>query len=96
MACTYYSDDDYLRMARAEREQLTRMLCEVCTRLDAEALAAIPELPEWWRKHQEDDRRRAEHERAAVESEAQHKATKRAALAKLTHAERRALGIRDE
>ncbi len=79
---------------RADR--LARMLCGVMTTLKAyhpvivrELCAEDKELADWWKQHQEFDRRRIERENADKAK----KQAKNAALAKLTPEERKALGL---
>jgi hypothetical protein len=68
-------------------DALTRELCEWCKTHDVTKFSLEMQL--WWRDHQEADRRHAEEDRKAGE-EAK---LKKAALAKLTPAERKALRL---
>lgn len=76
-------------------DKVTRLLCELCGTLEASGANTkklfTRELSAWWEVHKKADRARELQERA----ERTRKATRRKALKKLTPAERRALGIRD-
>lgn len=70
-------------------DRLTRMLCWVCERTSETILRHNPELMAWWTEHQKADAKRKfeEETRAATEL------LKANALAKLSTAERKALGF---
>ena len=86
----YYNDPS----DRDKINQLTRMLCGVMTTLPTAARATVyrtvPDLSEWWHKHQEQDKKRIAQEKA----EAQRKKKALSAYNKLTTEERKLLGIR--
>lgn len=86
-----YHDKAY---GHASDELLDQKTAELCARLESIGESFIRnmslELQIWWRDHQEHDRRRLKREK----EEAEKKAVRKAALAKLTAEEREALGLR--
>ena len=85
-------DEYYQRQRKDAADQLSELLCYTCEWAEKNALVRrLPlKVQEWWRAHQ-----RADEERRRQESEAEReKEDARRARAKLTAAERRALGIR--
>lgn len=75
----------------AKVNSLTRMLCEAMNIMPARLIYMMSrELQDWWAAHQADDRARRGEERAAAEREQ----IRLKALAKLTVAEREALGVK--
>lgn len=74
----------------------SRMLCYVCTRVSLDTpwpliLKENPELSEWWKRHQEQDRARI---KAELETARRH-IVRAEALKKLTPEELAALGLND-
>lgn len=72
----------------------TDLLCGLCKKLEKSKIGKklmTRELAKWWQAHQEADRIREESERMRRERET----TRQRALAKLSPAERRILGIRE-
>lgn len=97
-----------VRNLKRELDLATRLLCSVCGSLERASghiklgsdLLRDPELTEWWEKHKAADelRRKREAEKARKKAEKEKKkraksALKKKALAKLTPAERKALGL---
>lgn len=83
MPCTVDTRAEDARELKAltdERNELTRMLCELIKGVPSRSVHTVPGLIEWWNKHKEDDAKR----RARLKQEA---------LAKLTEDEREALGF---
>lgn len=74
-----------------QKVELEKMLCRACKLLDANEVdySMYLDLSEWWYKHQEEDRKRIE----AKKAEREKKKIRKAALEKLTPAERKALGL---
>lgn len=74
-------------------DKLTRMLCFVMSRLDPTRASILlhdnKELADWWKTHQEQDRRRLAYEAEQKRRED----LKKSAKSKLSPEERRALGI---
>ena len=96
MPCRDYSEDwgpNRDRAAEKKLDKVTRLLCFTLRTLSAPVLTTLlsgnKELAEWWRAHQEEDKRRLEAERREFEK----KQLKKKALSKLTQEERKALGI---
>jgi len=90
-ATTYYG-------IRADRDKYTAMLCSLCKEMTPEQMEKIiynarnpvsRELATWWEHHQEVDRKREEKER----QDAERQELVKSALAKLTPAEVKALGL---
>jgi len=97
MPCRSYEDDYWHDPAQKQiADKLAKLLCGTLTRLQAaepaltyEELLEWPELREWWTEHQRADA--AEQARLAkIKAE---NAAKKAALKKLTPAERKLLGV---
>jgi cell division protein ZapA (FtsZ GTPase activity inhibitor) len=114
MPCYYYDDREIAaieqnRMQRVthERNELTRMLCEVMTRIEdieeQENVAwfsgtrpKIEGLDEWWSEHQRLDALRLEEERRikeAKEAAREREQLVKQALEKLSDKEKAALGV---
>lgn len=100
MPCRDYDDRPNTRVEYREDktkvDRLTRLLCYTLTYLGKKSpgvlrslLTNSRDLKSWWRVHQEQDERRIAAERA----EANKKALKKKALAKLSVEERRVLGL---
>jgi hypothetical protein len=96
------------RALKRELDLATRLLCEVCTRLErastsfklAGDLLEDQELAEWWKTHKAADERRRAREARKKQEAAEKRKAKRArkkaresALEKLTAEEREALGL---
>ncbi len=85
--------EDAEQMARLRKalERAGRAACEALKTLTTQQRARLsPETRTWWEEHQAEDRDREQRERAKKA----HADQKAAALAKLTPADRRALGLR--
>lgn len=87
-----------LAATRRHVNELETMLCGICRRADAlptsanvDLIGADPTLATWWQHHKAIDGRRAAKEAARKERDKLAKSAK----AKLSPAEREALGIRD-
>lgn len=83
-------DDDH-RLTSQRLDRATRVACEAFRSMTPEAIRdkLSQEAQRWWYNHQEMDRKRL----AAEEAARQRAKAKRDALAKLTPAERKALGL---
>lgn len=83
---------NYDHEARRELERLTRVSCDIMKAIEGAGvrLNLSGEASKWWEAHKLID---AERERVAAEQRARHELAE-AAKAKLTPAERAALGIR--
>jgi len=85
------SDKEYREGLRKQVDSLTDSLCSACRLLEQKNL--LEKLPtkvrEWWEEHKKADLVREARERA----EKAQQALKEKALAKLTQAEKRALGL---
>lgn len=68
---------------------LTRMLCGLCQATEDRMEYWPADVAEWWKAHQEDDRKR----RAAEEAREREKELRAQALSKLSPEERRALRL---
>jgi len=91
MPCRDYIPDEYHHMGlRDENDKLTNYLCTMCKAFDSSNMP-IPsnEVAEWWKKHKEEDRKKAEAE--AYKKKLQ--TDKRNALKKLTKKEKKLLGL---
>lgn len=83
-----------------ELDKVTRLLCELCTVFDKEGLRMTGEQARWWLAHEKlDAKRKKAQARAAKEQEqlkkynAVQEKKRKAALKKLTAAEKKLLGI---
>lgn len=83
---------------RRRLHAVTRLLCGLCERIEtnpnatvkaARLIDADPKLRAWWEEHQKADRKREKEEAA----ERRRAAGRKAALAKLSPAERKLLGV---
>lgn len=90
MPCRDYYADEEVRSEAGERlDKYARMLCEAMTILERQKVRLSPELTEWWRKHQDADRK----EQQLKLAELTRKRNRRKALAKLNKEERKLLGL---
>ncbi len=94
MPCTYDESIPDCESTKGELDKLTRMLCDVCAKLEANSPSTFRsrvslETQEWWANHKETDRlRQLEEEKArAIISK------RKLALKKLTPEEKRILGL---
>lgn len=56
-----YSLSDEIESVRNRADKVTRLLCELCTKLEREGQELnyfTPELFEWWNKHKIEDAKR--------------------------------------
>ena len=90
MPCRYYTVSEEAEMADAERDRLTRLLCEACDKIfGGSTKKATSELKQWWLDHEEMDRERLHQERERAVRET----ARQAALNKLTPKERELLRV---
>jgi hypothetical protein len=97
MPCRDYSDDyrvvDNTQTYKAMRDKLARIACKAMTQLEKvdpeNKLFKNAEAKEWWAQHKIADAKAAEERRKAADA----KKAKAAALAKLTDADKKALGL---
>ena len=87
------SEPDYDEPIRQRLDHVTKLLCGLCGRIedsgDMRHIQADPHLGVWWQAHKvADAKRKAEEQKKAKED-----ATRKAALAKLTPAERKLLRL---
>lgn len=77
-------------------DNVTRMLCEMCARLEAENLTHLLTAPtkEWWEEHKKIDAERIAREERKQKIASDRKALRKSALGKLTPEERKVLGIK--
>jgi hypothetical protein len=86
MPCTVDTTEEDRRTLKkliAERNELTRMLCELCGLCDdmkSGVVRTVPGLYAWWNQHKESDAKRKER-------------LKKKAISKLTDEELEALGL---
>jgi hypothetical protein len=85
-SCGTPSDD---REARERLDTITRLACEYCKSLERAGKVVPTWAEKWWRQHIKEDAAR----RAFEIEERRQKGAKKAARAKLSPAERAALGI---
>ncbi len=103
------ASDAELKEAKRKLDQVTRLLCGLCKHLESEEKAEVidkvenGELLSWWKKHKKFDAKReaeeAEEKRKKEEKKrekARKDALKASAIAKLSKAERKALGVKEK
>lgn len=73
MPCRYEGDDwggavtrDYENSLRKQLDELTRLLCGLCTKLDKERFGMPDDVRIWWRQHQARDQARRKREQEAA------------------------------
>ena len=101
MPCMDYRDDyrtiDNTETYKKMRDQLARIACKAMTELEkidpTNKLFKDKEAGPWFTQHKIDDARAKEEERARKEKARKAKEAKAAALAKLTAADKKALGL---
>lgn len=91
MPCRTDDDDEGSALRTYEElNRVTALLCDACNRLEiAEFMPPSGALTDWWREHKKADAVRKEQERKDREKQAR----RRAALAKLSPADRKLLGL---
>ncbi len=97
MPCQSYEDPrDTAADLKSLRDKLARIACAALTHIEesGDGLEVLilknPEVADWWRAHKEADRKAQERARREMEREQ----LRKGALAKLSDAEKKALGIR--
>ena len=99
MPCRSYEDDyaPSFDSTKALRDKLARIACKAMTELEkidpTNKLFKDKEAGPWFTQHKIDDARAKEEERARKEKARKAKEAKAAALAKLTAADKKALGL---
>lgn len=85
-----FADQDYYSELSNRLNKITKVACEILTTLPAEQIDKFStETKQWWEEHQRYDKLRIKREKAQQELEK----VKQNAKAKLTPAERKALGL---
>jgi hypothetical protein len=94
MPCEVYSEREIIGQLRAEVNHVTRLLCTVMYLIGTAAreslLGRVPGLRAWWDEHQRLDAER----KRRLEEEYQKAQLREEVVARLTPAEREALGLR--
>ena len=99
MPCRSYPEDFPEEMAKMTKEKLdivSRIACKALTHIEESRdgleilILKDPEIAKWWSAHKEADRQ--EQERVRIEAE--EKRLRKAALSKLSPAERKILGVK--
>lgn len=78
-----------LELAQKELDKLTDLLCTLCNQCEYYNFEIDNKVLDWWEKHKEADAKRLAKEKAEREA----KLLKKKALAKLSAAERKVLGL---
>jgi hypothetical protein len=93
MPCRDYDDRDYTWEYQVKLDKVTRLLCELCKKIEGtdfdECISRNRELKEWWEDHKKKDRERIKLENRLKEIEN----IKVKALSKLSLEEIQLLGL---
>ena len=93
MPCRYDPSPEEIRRNQEELDTMARLACDFCTMIEKGEIEGLGDVPEWarkwWEAHKVADARRREADRKAAIRQKE----KDDALAKLTPAERKVLGL---